>query len=275
MSIEPEKLKQIVEAVLLAAARPLSLDQLQAVFKEEERPDKPALREALQALTADYHDRSIEIREVASGFRVQVRQSYAEWTSRLWEERPTRYSRALLETLALIAYRQPITRGEIEDVRGVSVSSNIVKTLMDRNWIRIVGHRDVPGRPAMFGTTREFLDYFGLKSLDELPTLAELRDIDSINVELDFDGPRQASAGPAAEYEDVAEWPDDDAESGGETAHAQQETLPEQAHGGEDTEDGGRPADDVYEKSPEQAADEDDKEPAAEREAAADESARR
>lgn len=198
MSIAPEKLKHIVEAALLAAARPLNLDQLLSLFEQNEQPGKAELRTALKALADDFSERSVELKEVASGWRVQVRAEYAQWTSRLWEERPTRYSRALLETLALMAYRQPITRGEIEDVRGVSVSTNIIKTMLDRNWIRIVGHRDVPGRPAMFGTTRDFLDYFGLKSLDELPTLAELRDIDSINVELDFDGPQTASADNAS-----------------------------------------------------------------------------
>jgi segregation and condensation protein B len=181
-------LVRIVEGALLAAGRPLSLDQLQALFAEDERPDRADLRRAVATLCEDYAGRGMEIREVASGFRVQVCADLATWVSRLWEERPTRYSRALLETLALIAYRQPITRGEIEDIRGVSVSTNIMRTLQDRGWARIVGHRDVPGRPAMYGTTREFLDYFGLKSLDELPTLAELRDIDSINVELDLDG---------------------------------------------------------------------------------------
>src|SRR5690606_19194309 len=169
-----------IEAALLAAGKPLNLDQLLALFAEPPQPERAAIRQALEALRTDYAERGIELQEVSSGYRVQVRQALAPWISRLWEERPTRYSRALLETLALIAYRQPITRGEIESVRGVAVSTNIVKPLLDRNWVRIVGHRDVPGRPAMFGTTREFLDYFGLKSLDELPTLAELRDIDSI-----------------------------------------------------------------------------------------------
>lgn len=186
------QLKNIVEAALLAAARPLSIDQLLSLFDDNERPERADVRKAIDALREEFSGRGIEIKEVASGFRVQVRQELATWISRLWEERPTRYSRALLETLALIAYRQPITRGEIEDVRGVAVSTNIMKTLQDRNWVRIVGHRDVPGRPAMFATTRDFLDYFGLKSLDELPTLAELRDIDSINVELDFDGMQQS-----------------------------------------------------------------------------------
>ncbi|HET7650876.1 MAG TPA: SMC-Scp complex subunit ScpB [Gammaproteobacteria bacterium] len=186
MSPDSQPLKNIVEAALLAAGRPLTLDELLALFTDEERPERAQVREVLDALQADYAERGLELREVASGFRIQIRQNLAPWVSRLWEERPARYSRALLETLALIAYRQPITRGEIEDVRGVTVSTNIMKTLQDRNWIRMVGHRDVPGHPAMYATTREFLDYFSLKSLDELPTLAALKDIDSLNVELDL-----------------------------------------------------------------------------------------
>ncbi|RRQ22932.1 SMC-Scp complex subunit ScpB [Thiohalobacter thiocyanaticus] len=207
-------LKHILEAALLAAGRPLTLDQLQSLFGEAERPEKGELREALHELDAEYSGRGLELKEVASGFRVQVRQQLEPWVSRLWEERAPKYSRALLETLALVAYRQPITRGEIEDVRGVSVSSNIMKTLQEREWVRIVGHRDVPGRPAMYGTTREFLDYFNLKSLDELPTLAELRDIDSINAELNFADQTNGAAGietlegdPAAI--DLAATPDD------------------------------------------------------------------
>lgn len=200
-----QQLKHIVEGALLAAGRSLSLDDLQALFEESARPDKGALKKALDGLREDYAERSIEIKETASGFRVQVKQQFSEWISRLWEERPTRYSRALLETLALIAYRQPITRAEIEEVRGVSVSTSIVRTLQERDWIRVVGHRDVPGRPAMYGTTKTFLDYFGLKSLDELPTLAELRDIDSINVELDLKehGGDSARSERDGEYDDA------------------------------------------------------------------------
>lgn len=174
----------------MAAGHPMSIDQLQmTLFPEGDPPEKVELKESLAELEQDYEGRALELVEVASGYRFQVRQSMEPWVSRLWEEKPARYSRALLETLALVAYRQPITRAEIEDVRGVSVSSSIIKTLQDREWIRVVGHRDVPGRPALFGTTREFLDYFGLKNLDELPTLAELRDIDSINAELDLGVP--------------------------------------------------------------------------------------
>lgn len=198
------ELKHIVEAALLAAARPLSLDQLRGLFPEEEGPSADELRDALGRLQEDYLGRGIDVREVASGFRIQVTPHMEPWVSRLWEERPPKYSRALLETLALIAYRQPITRAEIEDIRGVSVSTSIVKTLQEREWIRVVGHRDVPGRPAMYGTTREFLDYFGLKSLDELPTLAELRDIDSINAELDFGDPQGADPGMSSEAYDLA-----------------------------------------------------------------------
>src|SRR5690606_11886169 len=185
-----EEIRRIVEAALLAAGRPLKLDQLLAVFGDESvQPERDAVRKALAELAESYADHAIELVQVASGWRVQVRSGLSEWVGRLWEERPTRYSRALLETLALIAYRQPITRGEIEDVRGVTVSTSIMKTLLEREWVRIVGHRDVPGRPALYGTTREFLDYFGLKSLDELPTLAELRDIDSLTAELPLDDP--------------------------------------------------------------------------------------
>lgn len=185
-------LKHILEAALLAAGRPLSLDDLSKLFPESDVPDAVILRNALDELAADYAGRGVEVAEVASGFRIQVKQNMERWVTRLWEEKPPKYSRALLETLALIAYRQPITRGEIEDIRGVAVSTSIIKTLQEREWIRVVAHRDVPGRPAMYGTTREFLDYFNLKSLEDLPSLAELRDIDSINAELDF-GPEEAA----------------------------------------------------------------------------------
>jgi segregation and condensation protein B len=200
MSNEPPALKHVIEAALLVAGRPLNLDALLGLFDEIERPERSEMRAALDELAEDFANRGIELKETASGFRIQVRASVSERVSRLFEERPQRYSRALLETLALIAYRQPLTRGEIEDVRGVSVSSNIMKTLQDRGWVRVVGHRDVPGRPALYATTREFLDYFGLKSLDELPTQAELRDIDSINVEIDFDGAEEAVAEAVAEH---------------------------------------------------------------------------
>lgn len=199
MTMDAEKLKNIVEAALLAAGRPLQIEQLLALFADHERPERAAVRAALEALQSDYAQRGIKLQEVASGWRIQVREEMAPWLSRLWQDRPARYSRALLETLALIAYRQPITRGEIEDIRGVSVSSNIMRTLTERGWIRIVGHRDVPGRPGMYATTREFLDYFGLKRLEDLPTLAEIRDLDSINVELDLGLAELPSASPSPE----------------------------------------------------------------------------
>lgn len=172
------KLEHVIEAALLAAGKPLSLDRLRDLFEEDRAPALDALREALGRLAEHYQGRSIELREVASGWRLQVREEFAPWVSRLWEERPQRYSRAMLETLALIAYRQPITRGEIEDVRGVAVSTQIIKTLLEREWVRVVGHRDVPGRPSMYATTRQFLDHFNLRSLSELPPLAAIRDLD-------------------------------------------------------------------------------------------------
>jgi segregation and condensation protein B len=186
---DPNGLKPILEAALLAAGRPLDLDALAGLFDDGEVPDHAALREALEALQQDYEGRGIEVREVASGWRVQVRAVYAPWVSRLWEEKPGRYSRALMETLAIIAYRQPITRGEIEDIRGVAVSTQIVKTLLERDWVRVVGQRDVPGRPSLYATTRQFLDYFGLKGLADLPTLTELRDFESLDGELNLPSP--------------------------------------------------------------------------------------
>jgi len=181
-------LSSVLEAVLLAAGRPVSVEQLRELFEEQARPSVAELQAALEELAGACADRAFELREVASGWRLQVRSQHAEIVSRLWQERPSRYSRALLETLSLIAYRQPITRGEIEGIRGVTVSSTIMRTLQERNWIRVVGHREVPGRPELLGTTREFLDYFGLRSLDDLPTLAELRDLDDIKVQLEFPG---------------------------------------------------------------------------------------
>ena len=175
----PQSLKSIVEAALLAAGRPLRIEDLQQLFDgDASSVDRAAIRRVIDALREDCTDRGVELKEVASGFRFQVKAHYAPWVNRLWAERPTRYSRALLETLALIAYRQPITRGEIEDIRGVSVSSSIVKTLLEREWIRVLGHREVPGRPALYGTTRQFLDHFNLKNLDELPPLAQIRELD-------------------------------------------------------------------------------------------------
>ena len=179
-------LVQIIEGALLAAGKSLTVAQLAELFDEHERPEATEIREALKEAAARCEDRGFELREVAGGFRFQVRQSLSPWVARLWHERPQKYSRALLETLGLVAYRQPFTRGEIEEIRGVAVSTNIIKTLHEREWIRVVGHRDVPGRPAMYATTRQFLDYFNLKSLDQLPALAEIRDLETLNVELGF-----------------------------------------------------------------------------------------
>ncbi|MCQ4166302.1 SMC-Scp complex subunit ScpB [Tahibacter harae] len=184
--MDPLLLKRILEAVLMAAAQPLSLSQLAGLFTEEEAVDNDQIGAALAALAEDCAERGIELKEVASGFRYQIREDVHAWVTRLWTERQTKYSRALLETLALIAYRQPITRAEIEQIRGVAVSSSIIKTLEEREWVRVVGYRDVPGRPALFGTSRNFLDYFNLKSLDELPPLAEIRDLDEYDPQMDL-----------------------------------------------------------------------------------------
>ncbi len=201
MSMNPEKLARILEAALMAAGSSLSLQRLQELFEEDARPATGDIRKSLAQLQEECDGRGIELVEVASGYRYQARQDYAEWIARLWEERPARYTRALLETLSLIAYRQPITRTEIEQVRGVSVSSSIIKTLTEREWVRVVGHRDVPGKPALYATTKDFLDYFGLRSLDELPSLAELRDLDNLNPELQLesgsDGDKSAPADSA------------------------------------------------------------------------------
>jgi segregation and condensation protein B len=183
---DADKLRQIVEGALLAAGKPLSVQQLRELFDEDAQPPKDTVEAVLGDIQADCKGKGYELKEVANGWRFQVRQELSPWVLRLWEEKPQKYSRALLETLALVAYRQPITRGEIEDIRGVAVSTQIIKTLQERNWVRVVGHRDVPGRPAMYATTRDFLDYFNLKSLEELPTLAEIRDLNSIGNELDL-----------------------------------------------------------------------------------------
>lgn len=267
--MNPEHMKNIVEAALLAAGRPLSMDVLLGLFAPpappdgqpdaedasvqsvpaatEGAPDRATLREALDVLAEEYVARGIELTEVSSGFRIQVRQAYSDALRPLWSERPSRYTRALLETIALIAYRQPITRGEIEDIRGVSVSSSIIKTLLEREWVRVVGHRDVPGKPAMYGTTRHFLDYFNLKSLAELPTLAEIRDIDEITADLFGDspeavGPRGEGADPEALAEGAAEGVRIDTEPSEEAAGLPQLGTEESA-GQQPPEELGRAAD--------------------------------
>ncbi|MCJ8169047.1 SMC-Scp complex subunit ScpB [Atopomonas sediminilitoris] len=184
-------LASLLEAFLLASGKPLSLERLADLFEEGERPDSKQIKAALAHLDKSCKKRAFELKEVASGYRLQIRDSYAPWVGRLWEEKPQRYSRAFLETLALIAYRQPITRGEIEDIRGVTVNSQIIKTLLERDWIRVVGHRDVPGKPAMLATTRAFLDYFNFSSLDQLPPLSVIRELE-LEPELPLQAPLSA-----------------------------------------------------------------------------------
>lgn len=186
--MDERRLKNVLEAALFAAGRPLGLAHLQRLFEPQEAPPtRDEIRQALTLLEAECGERGVELVQVAGGYRYQVRESLVPWVGRLWEERPQKYSRALLETLALIVYRQPITRAEIEEVRGVAVSSNIIKTLMERDWVVILGHKEVPGRPALYGSTRRFLDDFNLKSLDELPSLMEVRDLEEIATQLELD----------------------------------------------------------------------------------------
>ncbi|KAA6184723.1 SMC-Scp complex subunit ScpB [Thiohalocapsa marina] len=221
--------KQVVEGALMAAGGPLTLDQLLGLYPEDQRPARADIEAAVAALTDDYAGRGIELVQVAGGWRIQVRPSVAPWVARLWEEKPARYSRALLETLALIAYRQPITRGEIEDIRGVSVSTQIVKTLTERDWVRVVGHRDVPGRPALYATTRRFLDYFGLRSLNDLPPLAEIRDPAFFGEQLDLNGdtPDGVQVAPAPELQTVPETaPESESEPAPEKAPESPATVP-------------------------------------------------
>lgn len=219
--MDETEIKYVVEAALLAAGRPLTLERLAELFTGKgPGVDRATLKRVLDALAADYEGRGIEVGEVSSGYRIQVRRSVSDWLTPLWEEKAPRYTRALLETLALVAYRQPITRAEIEEVRGVVVSTNIMRTLLERGWVRVVGHRDVPGKPAMFGTTREFLDYFGLKKLEELPPLAELKDglpelspqtdlIDSLEAEARGESPPLLDEAPSAFIEIAAAVSDD------------------------------------------------------------------
>lgn len=203
-SLSATELMRVLEAALFSAGQTLNIDRLMDLFPYDKHPGKEAISEALAALQKQYiENTSLELKEVSSGFRFQVRDDYSSWVAKLFEERPARYSRATLETLSLIAYRQPITRAEIEEVRGVSVSSQIIKTMIERDWIRVIGHRDVPGKPALYATTKGFLDYFNLKSLTELPALADLRDIDAINAELDLKVPVVPSLGSEEHTEEL------------------------------------------------------------------------
>jgi segregation and condensation protein B len=225
------QLKLILEAVLLAAGEPLSISRMQGLFDSKDVPAASDISQALEELAQDLQGRGIELSEVASGFRLKTRTELMPWISRLWEEKPQRYSRALLETLSLIAYRQPITRGEIEEVRGVAVSSNIIRTLQEREWIRVVGHRDMPGKPALFGTTRVFLDYFDLTSLDDLPSLAEIRDMANLEPEFDFDTSLAANSDDGASGDDIEPGTDDTGSTGEiEPAHDASQQTDEDDH---------------------------------------------
>ncbi len=211
MIMEQEQLRCIIESALMAYGQPLTVEKLQSLFinddiesEEQAVPEKASIQEALEAIQQSCEGRGFELKKVSSGWRFQVRADMAEWVNRLWDEKPQRYSRALLETLSIIAYRQPITRGDIEEIRGVAVSSHIIKTLTEREWVKVVGHRDVPGRPSLFATTRQFLDYFNLESLDELPSLRELADIDSLTPELDLQA-EQTESGTDSENDETDE----------------------------------------------------------------------
>lgn len=221
MSYDAKRLQNIVEGALFAAGEPLTINRFQMLFEEHDMPEKDDLLSALEALQHRAKERGFELVEVASGWRYQVRENLATWVNRLWEEKPQKYSRALLETLALIAYRQPITRGDIEDVRGVAVSSYLIKTLLEREWIKVIGHRDVPGRPSLYATTKEFLDYFNMKSLEELPSLSELKDFENLSAPLDLDD-------TTADTSDLQETPsktitDEDSHDDGVAVSGQQE----------------------------------------------------
>ncbi len=203
--------KNVIEAAMLAAGRPLASEELVSLFDERDGSNAGEVMNAIVALRAEYETRGLELVEVASGYRIQIRHAVAQPVSRLWQERPTKYSRALLETLALVAYRQPITRGEIEQIRGVAVNPNIIKTLIERTWIRVVGHRDVPGRPELLGTTRDFLNYFSLQKLDDLPSLAQLKELEELRVQLRLPGADKvvnSDGSEAAPDTDVARDPD-------------------------------------------------------------------
>jgi segregation and condensation protein B len=231
-----EKIKNIIEAALMVSTQPLSVTRILNLFEAEQtmQPERDDIRKAIESIQNDYQERGIELTEVASGFRFQARDEYAGWVNHLFDERPPRYSRALLETLAIIAYRQPITRGEIEEIRGVSVSSTIVKTLQEREWVKIVGHRDVPGKPALLATTKSFLDYFNLKKLSELPSLEDIKDFDAINPDLfeELEGEKKADEeGQKESHEDNTE--QNTSDGGTEALEAEAEAEAEQTESDE------------------------------------------
>ena len=216
------KIQAIAEAALLAAGKPMSLDQLRELFEEHERPARQVMEHVMVLLDTACEGRGFELKKVASGYRLQIREAYAPWVGRLFEEKPQRYSRALLETLALVAYRQPITRSEIEDIRGVTVSTNIIRTLQEREWVRVVGHRDVPGRPAMYAITRQFLDYFNLQGLEQLPPLSDIRDLEEIGREIEKNMQAEIEFEQATSTEGLTEG---HAESGPEQSEGPDKTL--------------------------------------------------
>ena len=199
-----EMLRKIIEGAIMAAGKPIDIVRLEVLFEESECPPRDQIRAAIEEIQADCEERGFELVQVASGYRFQVKQQLSDWVNRLWEEKPKRYSRAMLETLALIAYRQPLTRGDIEAVRGVAVSSDIIKSLQERDWVRIVGHRDVPGRPALYATTKQFLDYFNIKSLEYLPTLGEIKDFSELDPDLELALAAVPVDMPIAENDDLA-----------------------------------------------------------------------
>jgi len=253
--MEAEKLRIWLEGALLAAGEPLTLAQLNSLFAEDDQPGQGPIREALALLDAELDGRAVELVEVAGGYRLQIRTSLMPVVSRLWAEKPPRYSRALLETLAIIAYRQPITRGEIEEIRGVSLSATILKTLQEREWVKAVGHRDIPGRPELLGTTRPFLDYFGLTGLDDLPTLAEIRDLDNIEPELALGDPDH----PQAANDDQQQQQQSAQIEDGQTPADTEDGQPHESSDGpepdaQDVEDERRPRADGPEAEPEQAS---------------------
>jgi len=236
MTIQESKLKNIIEAALMAVAKPMSVEQLLKLFAEDGKPSVSDIKDALSALQQECEGRGVELQQVASGYRYQARQDYSTWLSRLWEEKPAKYSRAYLETIALIAYRQPVTRSEIEEVRGVGVSSSIIKTMLEREWIRVVGHKDVPGRPSLYATTKQFLDYFNMKSLEELPSLAEIRDLDEFHPQLGASDSSDTQVSDAQASDTQASDTQESQKSNDDTTDLQDTTDPEPSVNSEESE---------------------------------------
>lgn len=263
MSIEKKQLRNIVEGALLAAGAPLTVTKLVGLFEKEEAPSAEDVKTVLEEIQADCEQRGFELKEVGTGWRFQVREENAPWVNRLWEEKPQKYSRALLETLALIAYRQPITRGDIEEIRGVAVSSHIIKTLTERDWVKVVGHRDVPGRPSLYATTRQFLDYFNLSSLEDLPSLSEISDFEKLNPEMELalaeETAKSPETEPAGNSTEVSSAQDNSTEDSGaeNVSHSleTEESLPGSESDDEPDSESGNEITAVEEPNPEEAAD--------------------